>query len=62
VGAFQLSKWYMDCASESGEIVIAYAARLKWRAITLHYASLLVHEPGQKPRIQTTLRELGSGV
>ena len=56
VGAFQLSKWYMDCASESGEIVIAYAARLKWRAITLHYASLLVHEPGQKPRVQTTLR------
>jgi prolipoprotein diacylglyceryltransferase/protein-S-isoprenylcysteine O-methyltransferase Ste14 len=56
VGAFQLSKWYMDCASDSGEIVIAYAARLKWRAITLHYASLLVHEPGQKPRVQTTLR------
>ena len=56
MGAFQLSKWYMDCASESGEIVIAYAARLKWRAVTLHYASLLIHEPGQKPRVQTTMR------
>ncbi len=56
MGAFQLSKWYMDCASDSGEVVIAYAARLKWRAVTLHYASLLVHEPGQKPRVQTTLR------
>jgi protein-S-isoprenylcysteine O-methyltransferase Ste14 len=56
VGAFQLSKWYMDCASESGEVVIAYAARLKWRAITLHYTSLLVHEPGKKPRVQTSMR------
>ena len=43
VGAFRLSKWYMDCASESGDIVIAYAARLHWRAITLHYASVLVN-------------------
>ena len=56
MGAFLLSKWYMDCASESGEIVIAYAARLKWRAVTLHYASLLIHEPGHKPRVQTTMR------
>jgi protein-S-isoprenylcysteine O-methyltransferase Ste14 len=56
VGAFLLSKWYMDCAADSGEIVIAYAARLQWRAITLHYASLLVHEPGQKVRVQTSMR------
>jgi len=56
VGAFLLSKWYMDCASDSGEVIVAYAARLKWRAITLHYTSLLVHEPGQKPRVQTSMR------
>jgi protein-S-isoprenylcysteine O-methyltransferase Ste14 len=56
MGAFLLSKWYMDCVGDAGETVIAYAARLRWRSITLHYASVLIGAPGQPPRVETTMR------
>ena len=54
--AFHLSKWYMDCVSEEGEVVIAYAARLRWRAITLHYSGLLRRWPGEDPRTDSSIR------
>jgi hypothetical protein len=39
--AFHLSKWYMDCVSGEGEVFVAYRAELRWRAVRLHYASVL---------------------
>jgi hypothetical protein len=39
--SFQLSKWYADCTSENGNAAIVYHADLRWRAVTLHYQSLL---------------------
>lgn len=41
--AFELSKWYADCISEQGEAAIIYHAKLRWRAVTIHYASMLKH-------------------
>ncbi|HEY1954222.1 MAG TPA: prolipoprotein diacylglyceryl transferase family protein [Polyangiaceae bacterium] len=56
MNAFRLSKWYMDCVSEDGETIVLYTARLRWRAITLHYGNLLIRPPGEPPRSETTMR------
>jgi hypothetical protein len=42
-GPFHLSKWYLDCVSGEGEVFLAYCAELRWRALRLHYASVLGH-------------------
>lgn len=28
--SYRLSKWYLDCVSERGEVLIAYWAELRW--------------------------------
>lgn len=38
---FSLVKWYMDCVSEAGEVVILYSARVRWRGIGLAYSNLI---------------------
>ena len=55
--AFELSKWYADCTSEEGDAVIIYHAELRWRAVTLYYASLLTHRAGCPPRALYSLRK-----
>lgn len=55
--AFELSKWYADCTSEEGDAVIIYHAELRWRALTLYYASLLTHRAGCPPRALYSLRK-----
>ncbi len=57
MGAFRLSKWYMDCVTGDGEVVIAYAAKLEWRSLTLHYASILSRHSGGDTRTQTSMRK-----
>ena len=54
--AFRLSKWYMDCVSEDGEAVVLYTAELRWRAVTLHYASVLRRAAGGDARTETSMR------
>lgn len=39
--AFELSKWYLDAVSESGEVFIGYRANLRWRRLAISYASAL---------------------
>jgi len=39
---FELTKWYADCISEQGDAAIIYHARLRWRAVTICYESLLI--------------------
>ena len=41
MAGFQLSKWYMDCVTSSGDASIAYAGSVHWGPVRLHYASLL---------------------
>lgn len=38
---FRLTKWYLDCVSDTGQAAIVYAARVEWRKLRLHYSSLL---------------------
>ena len=38
---FSLQKWYLDVVTRRGDVVILYAARLRWGAIGVRYASAL---------------------
>jgi hypothetical protein len=38
---FELSKWYGDCISESGDVRIAYCARVRYGHLKVNYSSLL---------------------
>jgi protein-S-isoprenylcysteine O-methyltransferase Ste14 len=53
---FELSKWYMDCVSEAGDVVVAYRAELRWRRIRLLFASVLVGRAGEVPTSLSTVR------
>jgi hypothetical protein len=44
---FRLSKWYLDCVSERGEVLIGYWAELRWRRIAAHYASAMLFADGR---------------
>lgn len=39
--SFALSKWYLDCVGDDGDVVIAYVAELRYGALALRYASTL---------------------
>jgi hypothetical protein len=52
---FSLSKWYMDCVADDGTAFVGYHARLRWRRLTIHYASILEHRDGAT-RSATSLR------
>ena len=41
---FLLDKWYLDLVTTRGDVVIAYAARLRWGAVRAAFASILVSE------------------
>lgn len=43
---FNLSKWYLDCVTDDGEVFIGYAASLRWRDLKLNYSSTLRHHRG----------------
>jgi hypothetical protein len=38
---FSLHKWYLDLVTNRGDVVILYAARLRWGAVRVGYASVL---------------------
>jgi hypothetical protein len=38
---FTLSKWYLDCITNTGDVSIAYTGELTWGEIRLHYSSVL---------------------
>jgi hypothetical protein len=57
---FSLSKWYLDCVSEGGVAFIGYAASLRWRGLSLHYSSVLRHQPGGPVVTDTTLQEFSA--
>jgi len=56
MGGFELSKWYADCISEDGEAAIVYHAELRWRAVALHYRSLLTKRAGSAAKAVYSLR------
>jgi len=53
---FVLSKYYLDCVSDGGDVFIAYAAEVRWRALALSYTAVLVQRAGQETGVDATLR------
>src|SRR2546428_12609034 len=53
---FILSKWYLDCVSDDGDVFIGYVASLRWGKISLSYSSTLHWAFGKPPESNTTLR------
>ena len=41
MSSFKLSKWYFDCVTDLGEVVIVYTGVAQWRKFRLHYSSTL---------------------
>ncbi len=39
--SFHLKKWYFDCTTEDGRVLICYAALLHWRAFKVGYVSYI---------------------
>lgn len=38
---FRLHKWYLDCVDARGDVVIVYAATLRWGVVRLTYSAVL---------------------
>jgi hypothetical protein len=53
---FLLSKWYADCVSDSGDVLIAYYGVARWRGTALHYSSLLELSGDAAPRASYSIR------
>lgn len=59
--AFQLSKWYLDCVTDSGDASIVYAGDLNWGPVHLHFSSLLCSRENTVTQ-KHSLREQGSPI
>jgi hypothetical protein len=55
--SFLLSKWYLDCVSDDGSAFIGYVASLRWRGLSLNYASALQYGHEREVETETTLQE-----
>lgn len=58
--SFTLSKWYLDAIGDDGDVLIAYAAEVRWRALAIRYTSTLVQRAGSETRVRATLRRADS--
>lgn len=38
-GSFSLSKWYLDCITDKGDLVIGYAILFRWKMLKLKYVA-----------------------
>jgi len=54
---FLLSKWYLDCVADDGELFIAYVASLKWQGVSINYSSTLHRQADGQTETNTSLRE-----
>lgn len=52
---FLLSKWYMDCVSDDGNVFIGYAATLKGRGVSINYSSVLQYQNNKQTEVTTSL-------
>jgi hypothetical protein len=53
---FLLSKWYMDCVSDEGDVFIAYAASLRWKELKINYSSTLRQQHDGPTESNTSLK------
>ena len=55
---FSLSKWYMDCVSDGGDLCIGYAAALRWRGLRINYSSMLLRRRNEETSVSTSLQRI----
>jgi hypothetical protein len=55
---FLLSKWYLDCVSDTGDVLIGYVAQLRWRSLIIHSSSLLLQPNGEPTEVKTSLHKI----
>lgn len=55
-GGFRLEKWYLDVVGDDGALAIAYWSELRWRALRVRAASLLLASARGEVRERSTLR------
>lgn len=58
-GNFRFEKWYFDCVTSDGVVLIGYAARLKWGLLRLNYGARLV-KAAEDPLIQRQSLSFGT--
>ena len=56
MAAVQLSKWYLDCVTDSGNAFVVYVGDLHWGPVHMHYSSLLRGE-GNRVTQHNSLRK-----
>lgn len=44
MSSFHLTKWYLDCVSDTGHALIGYAALIRWRGLRLALTGLLTYD------------------
>jgi hypothetical protein len=52
---FALNKWYFDCVTEDGRVVIAYWASLAWGKVALTWQNVTVYEADRSPVSRSSL-------
>jgi len=53
--SFHLTKWYLDCVSDTGDTAIGYSAGLSWKSLALSSASYLKWNQEQGREEQSSL-------
>jgi len=53
---FRLSKWYLDCVTDTGDALILYWASIRWGPSQLHYGAALRNPESGEPTHRYTLR------
>jgi hypothetical protein len=51
---FRLHKWFLDCTTEAGEVVVVYTATLQWGLLRLRAAATLARLDPGAPAVTTT--------
>jgi hypothetical protein len=54
-GHFEMTKWYLDCISESGDAAIVYCADLAWRGVHARMGSVLRQFHGAPARTSSSM-------
>ncbi|MGA7161477.1 MAG: hypothetical protein WBZ48_10775 [Bacteroidota bacterium] len=54
---FSLRKWYLDCVADNGDAFIGYSAALQWKALPIHYSSVIRIRGNSEASSETSLRK-----
>jgi hypothetical protein len=55
--SFLLTKWYLDCVAENGDVAVVYVAKLRWNKLSMHYGCLLT-VLGERVHSASSLRKV----